>query len=399
MRIAHLNTSRTGGAALASMRYSLALESVGLKNDLYALGSQDPEISEQALSITRTPFETLKSKGLTVFQQKFLQLGSTLITPISSEPKSIEKIISKYDLIHLHSTYNILNSQGFTRLIDSGKKVVVTLHDQRWFTGGCHYSADCENYKSSCANCPRASTLGKLLISNSFAKYEKIWANDPRIKVITPSHWLSEQARSSKLLANAEISVIRNPIPDFEEGHPSTKSFNKNDVEDSLNKIVFIADNLQNHLKGLDVLLSALCELTDIEKKQFSLLVIGSNPPAVNRFPISTKHVKATSAQELSGYLEQQDLLVVPSRQDNLPNVIGEAFSCGIKVIGSNIGGIPEVIDAEVGEIFQSENYQELVNIIINFDYSYSREKVRSHFKSNFSYEIIGKQIANLYAE
>lgn len=399
MRIAHLNTSRTGGAALASLRYSLALQSVGLKNDLYALGSQDPRIFEQALSITRTPFETLQSRGLTVLQQNLLQHGSDLITPISFQPGAIKEIISDYDLIHLHSTFNILNSKGLIHLINSGKKLVITLHDQRWFTGGCHYSAACENYKSGCLNCPQASSIGRLLISNSFAKYEKIWATNPKIKVITPSHWLSEMARGSKLLANAEISVIRNPIPNSEVRYPITESSDKPDVVSSLKKIVFIADNLQNPLKGLDVLLSALGELTEIEKRQLSLLVIGNNAPDANKFPIKTQHIKATSTGELSGYLKQQDLLVVPSRQDNLPNVIGEAFSCGIKVVGSNIGGIPEVIHSEVGEIFQSENYQELAKIIRNFDYSYSREKVKSHFKAKFSYEVVGKQIAKLYAE
>lgn len=375
----------------------MALKSVGLENDLYALGKQDPRIFEQALSIRRTPIETLQSKGLTLLQRKLLQLGSPLITPLSLEPKSFKKIIFDYDLIHLHSTYNLLNSQGLIDLIESGKKIVVTLHDQRWFTGGCHYSAACEKFKSGCTNCPQASKLGKLLVSKSFANYEKIWATNPKIKVITPSQWLSEKAQSSKLLSNSEITVIRNPIPTFEEENLPSASSKKNDAGDALKKIVFIADNLQNPLKGLDVLLAALGELTEIEKKQLSLLLIGNNPPITNEFPISTQHVKVTSARVLLGYLSQQDLLVVPSRQDNLPNVIGEAFSCGIKVVGSNIGGIPEVIDSEVGEIFQSENSQDLANIIRNFDYSYSHEEVKSHFKANFSYEVIGKQIGNLY--
>ena len=39
------------------------------------------------------------------------------------------------------------------------------------------------------------------------------------------------------------------------------------------------------------------------------------------------------------------DVLVTPSLQENLPNTIMEALSCGIPCVGFDIGGIPEMID------------------------------------------------------
>jgi glycosyltransferase involved in cell wall biosynthesis len=39
------------------------------------------------------------------------------------------------------------------------------------------------------------------------------------------------------------------------------------------------------------------------------------------------------------------DVFLTPSLQDNLPNTIAEAMSCGTPCVGFDIGGIPEMID------------------------------------------------------
>jgi glycosyltransferase involved in cell wall biosynthesis len=39
------------------------------------------------------------------------------------------------------------------------------------------------------------------------------------------------------------------------------------------------------------------------------------------------------------------DVFLTPSLQDNLPNTIAEAMSCGTPCVGFDVGGIPEMID------------------------------------------------------
>jgi glycosyltransferase involved in cell wall biosynthesis len=53
---------------------------------------------------------------------------------------------------------------------------------------------------------------------------------------------------------------------------------------------------------------------------------------------------------QIPGHIRAADVVLIPSMEEGLPNVATEASACGRPVLGSRVGGIPEVVvDGETG--------------------------------------------------
>ena len=102
--------------------------------------------------------------------------------------------------------------------------------------------------------------------------------------------------------------------------------------------------------KAPDVMLSALAELRDVP---FRLRVVGSGPMEAHlkalakQLDLDTKcdFTGSVPRNELAGYYLSSDVLVLPSLAEAQSVVALEAQVCGVPVVASNVGGIPEVVE------------------------------------------------------
>lgn len=104
----------------------------------------------------------------------------------------------------------------------------------------------------------------------------------------------------------------------------------------------------------------------------------------------------ATVANEM----QQADCLVLFSNIENSPCVIGEALCCGLPVIATAVGGIPELVDKsnavliEPGAILVlSDTMQSMISNHFAFD----QKKIAEEAKSRFSNNNVGKKINEAY--
>ena len=73
-------------------------------------------------------------------------------------------------------------------------------------------------------------------------------------------------------------------------------------------------------------------------------------------------------------------LLVLPSYREGVPNVVLEAFACGIPVVATNVGGIPEVVTENVGILVDSQNTEQLKEAVKNaLNKSWDKDEIIKH--------------------
>lgn len=106
--------------------------------------------------------------------------------------------------------------------------------------------------------------------------------------------------------------------------------------------------------KGLDVLLQACQSLAGSD---WQLKIGGSGAPAQEERlrSLGDPRISFLGWQDTRSFLSEVDVMVVPSIwNDPLPRVVFESFCAGVPVVGSRIGGIPEMIEhGRTGHLFE----------------------------------------------
>jgi glycosyltransferase involved in cell wall biosynthesis len=146
-----------------------------------------------------------------------------------------------------------------------------------------------------------------------------------------------------------------------------TKEFNYNDGL----KIISIG-SLDQMYKGPDVLIKAVSELN---KRGVNVLLnwVGKGKYLSDMIKLAEElgiqekvnflgHISEKTT--INSHLDSNNLFVLASRTEGLPRVIIEAFSRGLPVFATNVGGIPELLEKD--QMFDNENVEQLVELVEN---------------------------------
>ena len=134
----------------------------------------------------------------------------------------------------------------------------------------------------------------------------------------------------------------------------------------------------------------------------YQLFIVGTGP-LKDSLPDTCGHIRFLGFKEwneLKPIVSRARFVVVPSEwHENNPFSVIEAHCLGTPVLGANIGGIPELIDAPTnGMLFEPGNKEELkTKIETMYNASFDYDNISTQAIRRFSAETYYDEIIKLY--
>lgn len=344
------NSDISGGAARAAYRLHTSLLNYKVASTMQVRQkkSDDKTVNgpikklDKIVNILRMPFGRLIN-NLQKSSNQNLHSGNWL-------PSNWAQAIntSDVDIVNLHwIAGETLSIEDVARI---KKPIVWTLHDMWAFCGAEHVTSYDSNarWRAGYTKHNRSKTdkgvdINKLVWERKYKKWNQY------MHIITPSTWLGNCARESKLFSNHAISVIPNPI-NVNLFQPLDQLFCRQTLNLPATKKIILFGAIcgaKDPNKGFDLLIEALNKLS-INHPQENILciVFGQNEPQqLPDIPFPTiwmGHIH--DDYTLALLYNSASVTVVPSRQENLPQTATEAQSCGCPVVAFNSSGLSDAV-------------------------------------------------------
>jgi glycosyltransferase involved in cell wall biosynthesis len=263
--------------------------------------------------------------------------------------------IQTADLVNLHWVSGIVSPETARQLVEAGKILVWTFHDMRQITGGCHYPAGCERFMSDCSPCPQLlEDPCDLTRTQLQAAVRALGTLD--WTAVCPSRWLAGMVRKSRF-GNVDVQVIANGL-DQDSFHPLEVPATRKALGLDPTKAFLCvgSQRLIEKRKGLESTREVLRRLArkpetkkDVRSGRWQLICFGFDTEKlegcgwrVNSFSY------VESEARLCQLYSASNALLVCSFEDNLPNTVMEAMSCGCPAVSFDVGGCPDLIDSGI---------------------------------------------------
>jgi glycosyltransferase involved in cell wall biosynthesis len=258
------------------------------------------------------------------------------------------------DIIHAHNLHGNYFDLRVLPTLSHRYRTVLTLHDAWLLSGHCAHSFECERWRIGCGQCPDLLIPHPLWRDGTAYNWQRkrsIYSHS-RLYVATPCQWLMDKVHASILSEGiADSRVIPHgidlsifpPKPKFEVrkalGLPQETQI-----------ILFAANGIRKNVWKDYTLMRGAIRLLGEMDTPILFLALGEDAPSEQ---IGNARIQFVPFQEdvtrVAQYYQAADVYLHGARVETFPNTILEALACGVPVVATAVGGIPEQIQGYGG--------------------------------------------------
>lgn len=402
IKVVHIVSNVNGGAGIAALRlHKTLLSQEEIESHLIQKNDTDAALQNENVSTlyesTNYIYRLKRKLGLTpeMKQSKLIaQFPRYKEYEIATFPTSSYRIedhplIKKADIIHLHWVGNFLNYPSFFKKIK--KPIVWTLHDKNPFHGLFHTETDEKNNASKYGVLDTKIRLGKV----QYIKQAK------DLHIATPSLWLLNKSTKSEALGHFPHYCIANSIDitGCNINHQTAKEILN--VNNGKKTLMFIAHSIDIPRRGFYIMQEAF-SLLEKNTSDFNLITVGGDKIELNNPLINHIHYNNTSDTNLLNTIySASDIQILPTQEDNLPNVMLESFANGTPVISFSNGGMAEHIftgkNGILVETIGVEPLRKAIESFLNDEYTFDRDIIKEYAREHFDESKQAQKYIDLY--
>lgn len=173
-------------------------------------------------------------------------------------------------------------------------------------------------------------------------------------------------------------------------------------------KIILHVSCFEDNQKNISGILRVLAKLA-LKRQDWKCVMVGDGihftklVEYASELQLKDRFVFFTGLREnneLVELMQQATFQVLFSRYENLPVVIPESFACGVPFVSTQVGGISEHLNESLGLLLPSEDEAALlrsIELMLDHPERYDKHLIRQYAIDNFSQQVVGTQLKNVY--